>query len=82
MGGILIGFLNVVLFCAIVIFIAFIIVWLLNYLLGIVIDANVMKWGKVIVALICAIAILTWLFSVLGVGTGGVGFNQHFFYQR
>jgi hypothetical protein len=67
-GALLLGFLNVCLYCAIVILIAFVIVWVLTTLFGIVISAEVMKWGKIVVALICIIVIVGWLLSLVGVG--------------
>jgi uncharacterized membrane protein (DUF485 family) len=68
--AILISFLNLLLYIAIVILIAFGIRWLITGLLGWSIDANVEKWGRVVVALICVIAIVIWLSGVLGGGTG------------
>lgn len=65
-GGILIGFLNTCLYCAIIILVAFAIVWILNLVFGITPSPEVMKWGKIVVALLCVIAILFWLFSLLG----------------
>jgi ABC-type dipeptide/oligopeptide/nickel transport system permease subunit len=73
--SILISFLNLLLYIAIIVFIAFVIVWVLTSFLGVSIDANVMKWGRIIVALICAIAVFIWLAGVLGGGTG----LPHFF---
>jgi hypothetical protein len=34
------------------------------------IDANVYKFGQIIVGLLCIIAIVTWLSGVLGLGGG------------
>jgi hypothetical protein len=34
------------------------------------IDANVYKFGKIIVGLLCLIAIVVWIASVLGLGVG------------
>jgi uncharacterized membrane protein (DUF485 family) len=73
--AILISFLNLLLYIAIVILIAFGIRWLITYVLGWSIDANIEKWGRIIVILICVIAIVIWLSGVLG---GGVGL-PHFF---
>ena len=82
MGGILISFLQMLLYCAIVIFIAFAIAWAWRTFIG-PIDANVYKWGKIIVALLCLIAFVGWLLSLLGFG-GGLGFHSTFplGYQR
>jgi len=67
-GSVLIGFLNVVLYCAIVVFIAFCILWAFK-IFGIAIDPDVLKWGKIIVGLICLIVIVSWLLSLLGLTT-------------
>ncbi|MET3995984.1 uncharacterized membrane protein (DUF485 family) [Bradyrhizobium sp. S3.9.2] len=64
--GILISFLNLLLYIAIIVFIAFVIVWVIQSFMGWAIDANVMKWGKVIVGLLCLIAVVMWLAGVLG----------------
>jgi hypothetical protein len=68
--GILISFLNLLLYIAIIVFIAFVIVWVVQSFMGWTIDANVMKWGKVIVGLLCLIAVVAWLAGVLGGGPG------------
>jgi len=68
--AILISFLNLLLYIAIIIFIAFVIVWVIQSFMGWSIDANVMKWGKVIVGLLCLIAVVMWLAGVLGGGPG------------
>jgi hypothetical protein len=70
MGGIIIGFFQMALYCAVIIFVAFLFVWGLKYFLGVDLDANVYKWGKIVVGLLCFIAFLMWLFSVLGLGGG------------
>ena len=75
---ILISFLNLLLYIAIIIFVAFVIVWVITSFMGWSIDANVMKWGKVIVGLLCLIAVVIWLADVAG---GGVGL-PHFFTYR
>jgi hypothetical protein len=68
--GVLISFLNLLLYIAIIIFVAFVILWVLRDFMGWTIDANVYKWGKIIVGLLCLIAFFVWLAGVLG---GGVG---------
>lgn len=75
--SILISFLNLLLYIAIIIFIAFVIMWVIQSFMGWSIDANVLKWGKVIVGLLCLIAVVIWLASVLG----GASF-PHFFVYR
>ncbi len=68
-SALLLGFLNVCLYCAIIILVAFVIVWVLSSVFGITLDANVMKWGKIVVALLCVIAIVAWLLSMIGGAT-------------
>lgn len=76
-GAVLLGFLNVALTCAIIIFIAFVIVWVLRWM-GVGIDAMVYKWGQIIVGLLCLIVIVGWLLSLLG---GGPGYGPHFLWR-
>lgn len=65
-AGLLLSFLNdVVLYCAVIVFVAFVFVWLWQTFFG-PIDGNVLKWGKIVVALLCIIAALAWLLGVLG----------------
>jgi hypothetical protein len=73
--NILISFLNLLLYLAIIIFVAYCIVWLIRGFMGWSIDANVYKFGQIIVGLLCIIAVVTWLAGVLGLG-GGL---PHFF---
>lgn len=61
----LISFLSLLLHCAIIILIAYCIVWLLKFV-GIAIDGNVYKWGQIVVALLIIIAVVAWLFGVAG----------------
>jgi uncharacterized membrane protein (DUF485 family) len=68
--GILISFLELLLYIAIIIFVAYCIVWLITSFMGWSIDANVYKFGKIIVGLLCLIAIVVWIASVLGLGVG------------
>jgi hypothetical protein len=68
--NILISFLYLLLYIAVIILIAYAIVWLITSFMGWSIDANVYKWGKVVVGLLCLIAVVVWLAGILG---GGVG---------
>jgi hypothetical protein len=68
--GILISFLYLLLYIAIIILIAFAIRWLVVTFLGWAIDPNVDKWGRIVVGLLCIIAIVVWLSGVIGVGGG------------
>jgi uncharacterized membrane protein (DUF485 family) len=76
--GILISFLNLLLYIAIVVLIAFVIRWVITSLLGWSLDANIEKWGRIIVVLICVIAIVIWLSGVLG---GGIGLPHLWRYE-
>lgn len=68
-GSVVIGGLNAVLYCAIIIFVAFCIVWAFK-IFGFPIDPDVYKWGKIIVGLFCLIVIISWLLSLLGIIAG------------
>jgi hypothetical protein len=68
--SILISFLYLLLYIAIIIFVAFCIVWLIRGFLGWPIDPMVYKWGQIIVGLLCIIAVVVWLSGVLGFGGG------------
>lgn len=65
-GGILLGLLNVILYCAVIVLIAFAIRWAIITFIG-SIDANVDKWGRLVVGLLCLIIIVGWLLSLLGI---------------
>lgn len=75
--GILISFLELLLYIAFVIFIAYCIVWAFTWFTGKAIEPNVYKWGQAIVALICIIAIATWLAGLAGAGPGLPHFWQY-----
>jgi hypothetical protein len=68
--AILVSFLNLLLYLAIILFVAYVILWVVRDWFGIAIDANVLKFGKIIIGLICLIAIVIWLAGVLGGGPG------------
>jgi hypothetical protein len=68
--SILISFLNLMLYIAIICFIAYVILWVITGFMGWAIDANVLKFGKIIVALLCLIAVVVWLAGVVGGGPG------------
>jgi hypothetical protein len=68
--AILISFLYLLLYIAIVIFVAFAIRWLIVSFMGWSLDANIEKWGRVIVGLLCLIAIVIWISGVIGMGPG------------
>jgi hypothetical protein len=64
-GSILLGLLYVLLYIAVIILVAFAIRWVIVFALG-SIDPNVDKWGRIVVGLLCAIVIVAWLLSMLG----------------
>jgi hypothetical protein len=68
--AILISFLELMLYIAIICLIAYVILWVITGFFGWSIDANVLKFGKIIVALLCLIAVVVWLSSVMGLGGG------------
>jgi len=68
--GILISFLNLMLYIAIICFIAYVILWVVRGFFGWQIDPNVLKFGQIIVGLLCLIAIVVWLAGVLSGGPG------------
>ena len=68
--AILISFLNLLLYLAIILFVAYVLLWVIRDWFGWTIDANVLKFGQIIVGLICLIAIVVWLAGVLGGGPG------------
>ena len=67
--SILIGFANVALYCAIVVFVAFALLWLLG-LVGYPPSADMVRVGKIIVVLLCLIAVMIWLAGLMGYGGG------------
>jgi len=77
--GILISFLELLLYIAIVCFIAYALVWVFTWFTGRGIDANVYKFGQIIVGLICLIAVVVWLSGLLG---GGPGLPHFWVYSR
>lgn len=62
--SLIIGFLYLCLHIAVIIFVAYCIVWLLKWL-GIGIDGNVYKFGQIIVGLLIIISVVLWLSGVL-----------------
>ena len=66
--NILLSFLSLCLYIAIIILIAFAIRWLITGFLGWPIDPMVYKWAQIIVGLLCIIAIVAWLAGLLGGG--------------
>jgi hypothetical protein len=68
--AILISFLDLLLYLAIIILVAYAIRWVITGFLGWPIEGNVMKWATIVVGLLCIIAIVVWLASVVGGGPG------------
>jgi hypothetical protein len=65
LGGVLVSFLEVLLTCAAIIFIAFCIVWAAKVFVG-GLDPQVEYWGRIIVGLMCLIVVVSWLLSLFG----------------
>lgn len=78
MGGILIGFLYALLYCAITVLVAFAIVWAFKWVTNHDIDPDVKKWGTIVISLICVIILVTWLLTALGILVGGPYFGPRF----
>ena len=76
--SVLVSFLNLLLYIAIILFVAYVLLWVVRDWMGWTIDANVLKFAQIIVGLICLIAIVVWLAGVLG---SGVGLPYFFPYQ-
>jgi hypothetical protein len=68
--AILISFLNLLLYLAIIILIAYAVRWLITGFLGWPIDPMIYKWAQIIVGLLCIIAIVVWVAGVIGGGPG------------
>ena len=68
--SILISFAYLLLYIAVVIFVAYCIVWLIRGFMNWSIDPNVYKFGQIIVGLICIIAVLVWLAGIFFMGPG------------
>ena len=77
LGTILIGFLYALLYCAIIILIAFIFLWGFRWITGQTIDPQVYKWCQAVIGLLCVIVLVTWLLSALGLVSGGPIFPFH-----
>jgi hypothetical protein len=73
-GSVLVSFLYLCLYIAGIILVAFLIVWLVRVIFGIAIDGEVMKWGRIFVGLLCLIAIVSWILSVVGIGGSPIYF--------
>ncbi len=65
--SLLISFLYLCLHIAVIVFVAYCIVWLLRWI-GIAIDGMVYKVGQIIVALLVIIAVVMWLSGLPGFG--------------
>ena len=72
MEGIVISFVYLLLHLAVIVFVAFVLQWLVtsDQVMGLKLDPNILKWGRIIVILLCVIAVMLWLGSVLGYGPG------------
>jgi hypothetical protein len=68
--SLLISFLDLLLYIAIIILIAFGLRWLITGFLGWKIDPDVYKWAQIVVGLLIIIAVVVWLAGILGAGVG------------
>jgi hypothetical protein len=68
--ALLISFLYLMLYIAIICLIAYVILWVITGFFGWAIDANVLKFAKIVVALIILIAVVVWLSGIVGGGPG------------
>jgi hypothetical protein len=68
--NILVSFLYLLLYIAIIILVAYAIKWVITGFLGWPIDAMVYKWAQIVIGLLCIIAVLVWISGVLGLGGG------------
>jgi len=64
--SLLISFLYLLLHIAIILAIAYAMLWVVRDWFGVTIDPMVLKFCKIIVALLCLIAVVIWLAGVLG----------------
>jgi hypothetical protein len=64
--NLLVSFLFLLLYIAVILFIAYIILYVVRDWFQIGIDPMVLKFGKIIVGLICLIAIVIWVAGLLG----------------
>ena len=64
--NLLISFLYLLLHIAIVLLIAYAILWVVRDWFKIAIDANVLKFAQIVVGLICLIAVVVWIGGVIG----------------
>lgn len=76
--GLLLSFLNLLLYLALILLVAFGIKWAIEKFMGWSIDADVLKWAKAVVGLICLIAIVAWIGGLLGYGTAPPLIWRHF----
>jgi hypothetical protein len=64
--GLLISFLYLLLYIAIICFVAYLLLFVVRDWFGVAVDGNVLKFAKIIFGLIILIAIVVWLAGALG----------------
>ncbi len=64
--GLLVSFLYLLLYIAIICFVAYVLLWVVRDWFGVAIDGNVLKFAKIIVGLVILIAIVVWVAGALG----------------
>lgn len=69
---IVVSALYLLLHIAVIIFVAFMLLWIVTskQVMGLDLDANILKWGRIVVILLCVIAVALWLGSLWGYGPG------------
>lgn len=65
LGAVLVSFLEVLLTVALIILIAYCILWAARVFIG-GLDPQVEYWGRVVVGLVCLIVVVSWLLSLFG----------------
>ena len=68
--GLLVSALYMLLNIAIILLVAYVLLWVIRDWFGVSIDGMVLKFAQIVVALLCLIVIVIWLSGVLGYSTG------------
>ena len=66
MSGLVASLFDVLIYCALVILVAFTLVWILG-IAGYPPSDEMMKWGRILVALLCLAVVVLWLLTLIGV---------------
>lgn len=68
--GLLVSALVMLLNIAIILLVAYVLLWVIKDWFGVTVDAMVLKFAQVVVALLCLIVFVIWLSGVLGYSAG------------